>query len=92
VAQGPGDPEGPRGREGIDERQARQIALVGALVLAVTLALVFIVENSRSVRVSFVFFSAEISLIWVIVLSAAAGAVLGVAGARLVRRRFGGRD
>ena len=52
--------EGPD-RSGLDERQVRQLALVGALVLAASLVLLFIVENSRRVRVSFVFFSASIS-------------------------------
>jgi uncharacterized integral membrane protein len=75
-------------RDGLDERQIRQLALAGALVLVVSLLLVFVIENSDPVRVSFVFFSADISLIWVIVLSAAAGAAAGVALARLVRRRL----
>ncbi len=78
----------PPDRSGMDERQVHQIALVGALVLIGSLALLFIVENSGSVRVSFVFFSAEISLIWVMVLSAVAGAIAGLAIARLVRTRF----
>jgi uncharacterized integral membrane protein len=85
-------PEEPRGqgREQLDERQVRRIALVGALVLLAILALVFIIENSRRVRVSFVFFSADISLIWVIVLSAVAGAIAGALISRALRRRFGG--
>jgi uncharacterized integral membrane protein len=91
VAEGPGDPKGPR-REGIDERQARQIGLVAAVVLAVVLLLVFVIENSDSVSVSFVFFSADISLIWVIVLSVAVGAVLGAVLPRIVRRRFMDKD
>jgi uncharacterized integral membrane protein len=91
VPQGPGDPKGPR-REGIDERQARQVALIGAIVLAVALLLVFIVENSDSVEVSFVFFTADISLIWVIVLSALVGAAAGFLVSRAVRKRFGKRD
>lgn len=75
-------------RDGLDERQVRQLALAGALVLVVSLLLVFVIENSGQVRVSFVFFSAQISLIWVIVLSAVAGGVAGVFIARAVRRRF----
>jgi uncharacterized integral membrane protein len=71
----------------------RQIALVGALVLAASLVLLFIVENSGRVEVSFVFFSASISLIWVIALSAVAGAVAGLVIARFVRARgFGSGD
>lgn len=77
-------------RPGLDERQVHQIALVGGLVLVGSLVLLFIVENSRAVRVSFVFFSATISLIWVIILSAVAGAVAGLVVARLIRTRFFG--
>lgn len=66
----------------------RRIALVGALVLVLILALVFVVENSERVEVSFVFFSAKISLIWVITLSMAIGAGLGVLVKHLIRKRF----
>ena len=86
------DPEKPPGghdRDGIDERQVRQIAMVGGVVLVASIALVFIVENSHQVHVSFVFFSSDISLIWVIILSAAVGAVAGVFGGRLIRKRLG---
>ncbi|MEQ8834913.1 MAG: LapA family protein [Miltoncostaeaceae bacterium] len=78
----------PDKREGLDEQQVRRIALVGALLLVVILALVFIVENSDPVRVSFVFFSASISLIWVILLSMAMGAIAGAVLMRLIRKRF----
>jgi uncharacterized integral membrane protein len=54
----------------------------------VVLALVFIVENSNRVEVSFVFFTADISLIWVIVLSMVVGAIAAFVIKRLVRRRF----
>ena len=77
---------------GLDERQVRQIALVGGLILVGSIVLLFIVENSRDVRVSFVFFSATISLIWVIILSAVGGAVAGLVAARLIRTRFFGRE
>ena len=86
------DPEKPPGgqdRDGIDERQVRQIAMVGAAVLVASIALVFIVENSHQVHVSFVFFSSNISLIWVILLSAAVGAVAGAFGGRMIRKRLG---
>ena len=82
-------PRGGRHREGLDEHQVRQIAMIGGLVLVASIALVFIVENSHQVHVSFVFFSADISLIWVIILSAAVGAVAGALGARMVRKRLG---
>lgn len=82
-------PPGRRDRDRIDERQVRQIAMVGGAVLVASIALVFIVENSHQVHVSFVFFSADISLIWVIILSAAVGAIAGVFGGRLIRKRLG---
>ena len=81
--------EGPD-RSGLDERQVRQLALAGGLILVASIVLLFIVENSRGVEVSFVFFSATISLIWVIVLSAVGGAIAGLAIARMVRSRFFG--
>lgn len=84
--------EGPDRNNGLDERQVRQIAFVGGMVLVGSIVLLFIVENSRSVRVSFVFFSATISLIWVIVLSAVVGAIAGLVAARLVRTRFFGSE
>ena len=84
----PPDPPPQKDRDGLDERQVRQLALAGALVLVVSLLLIFVIENSDPVRVSFVFFSADISLIWVIVLSAVAGAAAGISVARLVRRRW----
>lgn len=87
----PEEPRGP-GREGLDERQVRRIALVGGIVLVAILVLVFITENSHTVRVSFVFFEADISLIWVILLSAVAGAIAGALVTRALRRRFRGGD
>lgn len=88
MAAAPHGPGGPGGRDGLDEQQVRRIALIGALVLVVILVLVFVVENSERVEVSFVFFSAKISLIWVIVLSMILGAAVGVLVKHLVRKRF----
>ena len=85
---GPERSDGPGKHDGLDEQQVRRIALVGALVLVIILVLVFVVENSERVEVSFVFFSAKISRIWVIVLSMIIGAGLGVLIKHLVRKRF----
>jgi uncharacterized integral membrane protein len=81
-------PRGPH-RDRIDDREVRRIAMVGGVVLVASIALVFIVENSHQVHVSFVFFSSDISLIWVIILSVAVGAVAGAFGGRAIRRRLG---
>ena len=73
------------------EEQARrerppwiQLTAIGLVALY---AILFIALNTRRAKVSFVFASTRISVIWVILLSLAVGFVLGVLGARLNRRR-----
>ena len=58
-----------------------------AIGIVAVYTLLFIVLNTHRAKVSFVFASARISVIWVILLSLAVGFVLGVLGARLNRRR-----
>lgn len=58
-----------------------------AIGLVALYAILFIALNTRRAKVSFVFASTRISVIWVILLSLAVGFVLGVLGARLNRRR-----
>jgi uncharacterized integral membrane protein len=61
-----------------------QLAAIG---LVAVYAILFIVLNTHRAKVSFVFASTKISVIWVILLSLAVGFVLGVLGSRLNRRR-----
>jgi uncharacterized integral membrane protein len=61
-----------------------QLAVIGLVALY---AILFIVLNTHRAKVSFVFASTKISVIWVILLSLAVGFVLGVLGSRLNRRR-----
>jgi uncharacterized integral membrane protein len=61
------------------------IGLVGLYVL------LFVVLNTNHVKVSFVFGSTRVSLIWVILLALAAGLVLGVLLSQLHRHRQGRR-
>jgi uncharacterized integral membrane protein len=73
------------GASGAEKRDTKEIArLVGAAVILIYL-IAFIVENSQSVEVHFVFWTAHVSLIWALLIAA----VLGVALDRLViyRRR-----
>jgi uncharacterized integral membrane protein len=63
-----------------------QLAAIGLVALYTIL---FIVLNTHRAKVSFVFASTKISVIWVILLSLAVGFVLGVLGGRLNRRRKG---
>jgi uncharacterized integral membrane protein len=61
-----------------------QLTAIGLVALYTIL---FIVLNTHRAKVSFVFASTKISVIWVILLSLAVGFVLGVLGGRLYRRR-----
>jgi uncharacterized integral membrane protein len=58
-----------------------------ATALIALYALLFVVLNTQHVKVSFVFTSTRVSLIWVILLSLAVGVALGVLLSQLHRRR-----
>ena len=58
------------------KREPREIArLVGAAIILVYL-IAFIVENSQTVQVHFVFWTAHVSLIWALLMAAVLGVVL----------------
>jgi len=59
--------------------------IILALVIAYVIA--FILENGKSVKVKFVVHSTSVSLIWVILLSIALGAIGGILLSQLERRR-----
>ena len=73
-----------RSRRTVQAAQWSRFAVVAAVGLY---ALLFIVLNTHRVKVSFVFVSTRVSLIWVILLSLAVGVTLGVLLAPLHRRR-----
>ena len=79
-------------REPLDEKQIRRLVLIGVIVLIAVLALAFIFTNFDPVKVSFVFFEAEVRLIWVVLLSLVAGAFLGLAISRAAKKRMARRD
>jgi uncharacterized integral membrane protein len=73
-----------------DEREAFQPRLWSRLLglgLIVAYVIAFVVLNTRHVKVSFVFASTRVSVIWVILLSLAIGLVVGVLASQLHRRR-----
>lgn len=73
-------------RPGFLRREARRlIPLVGAAVLFV----LFMIENSRSVRVTFLFWRVNTSLIWALLLAGALGFVSGLTFAWLRGRHRG---
>ncbi len=62
------------------KRETREVVRLVVFGLGLILLIAFIVGNSSSVKVNFVFFSHQASLIWVILIAA----LLGVAIDRLV--------
>jgi uncharacterized integral membrane protein len=79
-------------RKGLDPEtretfQPRLWFIVGGLVVIVVYIVAFIAENTKSVRVHFVFYTAPTSVIWVILLSIVIGLIGGVLVSQLARRR-----
>lgn len=68
------------------QRTALYLALAVAILTVVYLILL-IVENSRRVPVDYVFGSSHARLVWLIIVAAAAGWLLGLATSYLIRRR-----
>jgi uncharacterized integral membrane protein len=67
--------------------QPRLWAQLAAIGIVLVYAVLFVVLNTRHVKVSFVVVSTRVSVIWVILLSLAVGLVLGVLLSQLHRRR-----
>jgi uncharacterized integral membrane protein len=71
-------------------RRTFQPALWGRLIVIGLVGLyvvLFVVLNTRTVKVSFVVGSTRLSLIWVILLALVAGLVLGMLASQLYRHR-----
>ena len=73
----------------IDERLSRVVELryFGGLSVEETADVAFIFENTKRVAVHFVFTTAHVSIVWLILLNLALGAVGGILLAQLERRR-----
>ena len=56
-------------------------------IIAAVLLILLIARNTRQVRVDYVFGHSDTALIWLVVISAIAGWVLGIVTAYLIRRR-----
>jgi uncharacterized integral membrane protein len=79
-------------RKGLDPEtretfQPRLWFVVGGLVLIVVYIVAFIAENTKSVTVHFVFYTAHTSVIWIILIGLAIGLVAGLLLSQLERRR-----
>ena len=67
---------GPGRRVPGPKARAREIARIVVAVLALVLLIAFVLDNSHTVKVGFVFFNAKVSLIWVLLIAAFLGALV----------------
>jgi uncharacterized integral membrane protein len=70
-----------------DRWQPRLYLRLVALILLIAYAIGFILENRTSVSVHFVFATADVSLVWLILLALAVGLLGGILLGQLERRR-----
>jgi uncharacterized integral membrane protein len=57
------------------------------IILLAAYAIAFVLENRKSVSLHFVFVTADVSLVWLVLLALAVGFVVGVLLSQLERRR-----
>jgi uncharacterized integral membrane protein len=72
-------------------RRARQVRLYSwTTLLVVTLVVItaLIIDNTRSVKLGWVFGSSQASLVWIILVAAVVGWLAGMATSFIVRRRI----
>jgi uncharacterized integral membrane protein len=69
-------------------RQAGHVLWAGLLVTAAVFIVILIAENTRSVRVGWIFGHSHISLIYLVVFAVVLGWVLGIATSFLLLRRI----
>jgi uncharacterized integral membrane protein len=67
-------------------RTSLYLAIV-ALIVTLVYLILLIARNTRQVKVDYVFGSSNARVVWLIVISAIAGWVVGIATAYLLRRR-----
>jgi uncharacterized integral membrane protein len=69
------------------EWQAKLWLRIVVLAAVAVYAIAFVLENRQKVNVHFVFFTASVSLIWLILLAIGLGIVAGMLLSQLYRRR-----
>jgi uncharacterized integral membrane protein len=67
--------------------QPRLYARLVALIVLVAYAIAFVLENRKHVSLHFIFVTARVSLVWLVLLSLALGVTAGILLAQLERRR-----
>ncbi|HEX6763425.1 MAG TPA: LapA family protein [Gaiellaceae bacterium] len=88
MSEPPATPSRSPGPAAAGRSRAATVKLV-VIGLVALFAILFIVQNTKETKVDFVFGSAHVSVIWVIVLSIALGFALGTLLPQLRRRRRG---
>ena len=83
------DNQGSPGRSVGKKRDPREIARIVVAAVAVILLIAFVLDNSQTVKVGFVFFNTQLSLIWVLLIAALLGALADRLVILLRRRRKG---
>ncbi|HUY66501.1 MAG TPA: LapA family protein [Acidimicrobiales bacterium] len=58
------------------KREPREIVRIVVAVVGLILLVAFVLDNSQTVKVGFVFHSAQLSLIWVLLIAAVLGALV----------------
>jgi uncharacterized integral membrane protein len=67
--------------------QPKLYARLAAIILLAAYAIAFVLENRKAVSLHFVVATANVSLVWLILLSLAVGFVVGILLSQLERRR-----
>jgi uncharacterized integral membrane protein len=89
----PGVPDhGSSGRAPHRKRENREIVRLAVAGIALVLLIAFVLDNSQTVKVGFVFFSTRISLIWVLLIAALLGALVDRLVILIRQRRKKGRS
>lgn len=81
------EPEPKAHDEPLREWQLRLYLTIVTLGLVIAYGIAFVLENNKHFNLHFVFATAQVSLIWLILLSIALGMLLGVLLSQLYRRR-----
>ena len=83
----PGSPEPSPRPDGRQRNEARSWLIVIALALVVAYLIWFVIDNTHTVEVHWIFGTTHGSLIWVILVSLLLGAAIGLLALWLGRRR-----
>jgi uncharacterized integral membrane protein len=78
---------GSAGRSAEKKRENREVVRLVAAGVGLVVLVAFVLDNSHTVKVGFVFFSSNLSLIWVLLIAAVLGAVVDRLVILLRRRR-----